>query len=175
MLLLSLKAPQIHAGVHTLDLCSGWSWVELCRICMKSPNVKVQLLQLKPKWIGMSERCSVYTPTQSCKGVYWGNTSENTCVGGPWVCRYDLWDWSLHCSANTELLFCFFSGPNRGHYIAIVKSHDFWLLFDDDIVEVSKFMCRYIWFSFHSNISLIFFWPCCVSSFCPCRKLMHRL
>lgn len=32
-------------------------------------------------------------------------------------------------------LFCF-SGPNRGHYITIVKSHGFWLLFDDDIVEV---------------------------------------
>lgn len=30
----------------------------------------------------------------------------------------------------------FFSGPNRGHYITIVKSHGFWLLFDDDIVEV---------------------------------------
>ena len=30
------------------------------------------------------------------------------------------------------------SGPNRGHYIAIVKSHDFWLLFDDDIVEVRE-------------------------------------
>lgn len=29
-----------------------------------------------------------------------------------------------------------FSGPNRGHYITIVKSHGFWLLFDDDIVEV---------------------------------------
>lgn len=29
------------------------------------------------------------------------------------------------------------SGPNRGHYITIVKSHGFWLLFDDDIVEVS--------------------------------------
>lgn len=28
------------------------------------------------------------------------------------------------------------SGPNRGHYITIVKSHGFWLLFDDDIVEV---------------------------------------
>nr|XP_048719852.1 ubiquitin carboxyl-terminal hydrolase 46-like isoform X5 [Caretta caretta] len=27
------------------------------------------------------------------------------------------------------------SGPNRGHYITIVKSHGFWLLFDDDIVE----------------------------------------
>lgn len=28
------------------------------------------------------------------------------------------------------------SGPNRGHYISIVKSHDFWLLFDDDMVDV---------------------------------------
>ena len=28
------------------------------------------------------------------------------------------------------------SGPNRGHYITIVKSHGYWLLFDDDIVEV---------------------------------------
>ncbi|XP_071846553.1 ubiquitin carboxyl-terminal hydrolase 46-like [Apostichopus japonicus] len=27
------------------------------------------------------------------------------------------------------------SGPNRGHYITIVKSHGFWLLFDDDVVE----------------------------------------
>ncbi|BES90270.1 Ubiquitin carboxyl-terminal hydrolase [Nesidiocoris tenuis] len=27
------------------------------------------------------------------------------------------------------------SGPNRGHYISIVKSHDFWLLFDDDMVD----------------------------------------
>lgn len=29
------------------------------------------------------------------------------------------------------------SGPNRGHYISIVKSYDFWLLFDDDIIDVS--------------------------------------
>lgn len=29
------------------------------------------------------------------------------------------------------------SGPNRGHYISIVKSHDFWLLFDDEVVDVS--------------------------------------
>ena len=27
------------------------------------------------------------------------------------------------------------SGPNRGHYISIVKSHGFWLIFDDDIVD----------------------------------------
>lgn len=33
-------------------------------------------------------------------------------------------------------LLCLRSGPNRGHYITIVKSHGFWLLFDDDIVEV---------------------------------------
>jgi len=26
-------------------------------------------------------------------------------------------------------------GPNRGHYISIVKSYGFWLLFDDDYVE----------------------------------------
>lgn len=42
----------------------------------------------------------------------------------------------------TFLSLCF-SGPNRGHYIAIVKSHDFWLLFDDDIVEVSNFLIFY--------------------------------
>lgn len=29
------------------------------------------------------------------------------------------------------------SGPNRGHYISIVKSHGFWLLFDDDQVDVN--------------------------------------
>lgn len=42
--------------------------------------------------------------------------------------------------SNFSDLFCFiysFSGPNRGHYITIVKSHGLWLLFDDDIVEVS--------------------------------------
>lgn len=33
------------------------------------------------------------------------------------------------------------SGPNRGHYITIVKSHGFWLLFDDDIVEVRHSHC----------------------------------
>ncbi|XP_016142738.1 ubiquitin carboxyl-terminal hydrolase 12-like [Sinocyclocheilus grahami] len=38
---------------------------------------------------------------------------------------YDLVAVVVHCG----------SGPNRGHYITIVKSHDFWLLFDDDIVE----------------------------------------
>lgn len=38
---------------------------------------------------------------------------------------YDLVAVVIHCG----------SGPNRGHYITIVKSHGFWLLFDDDIVE----------------------------------------
>lgn len=41
------------------------------------------------------------------------------------------------CYGLCSFLILFYSGPNRGHYIAIVKSHDFWLLFDDDIVEVS--------------------------------------
>lgn len=38
---------------------------------------------------------------------------------------YDLIAVVVHCG----------SGPNRGHYITIVKSHGLWLLFDDDIVE----------------------------------------
>ena len=41
---------------------------------------------------------------------------------------YDLIAVVIHCG----------SGPNRGHYISIVKSHGFWLLFDDDIVDVRK-------------------------------------
>lgn len=27
-------------------------------------------------------------------------------------------------------------GLNRGHYISVVKSHDYWFLFDDEQVEV---------------------------------------
>jgi len=38
---------------------------------------------------------------------------------------YDLVAVVVHCG----------SGPNRGHYISIVKSHGIWLLFDDDIVD----------------------------------------
>lgn len=41
---------------------------------------------------------------------------------------YDLVAVVIHCG----------SGPNRGHYISIVKSHGFWLLFDDDMVDVSR-------------------------------------
>ncbi|CAG0902562.1 unnamed protein product, partial [Cyprideis torosa] len=38
---------------------------------------------------------------------------------------YDLVAVVVHCG----------SGLNRGHYISLVKSHNLWLLFDDDIVE----------------------------------------
>lgn len=38
---------------------------------------------------------------------------------------YDLCAVVVHCG----------STPNRGHYITLVKSHNFWLLFDDDIVD----------------------------------------
>ncbi|MCP9258897.1 Ubiquitin carboxyl-terminal hydrolase 46 [Dirofilaria immitis] len=41
---------------------------------------------------------------------------------------YDLCAVVVHCG----------STPNRGHYITLVKSHNFWLLFDDDIVDVSE-------------------------------------
>lgn len=39
---------------------------------------------------------------------------------------YDLVAVVVHCG----------SGPNRGHYISLVKSHGFWLLFDDDVVDI---------------------------------------
>lgn len=32
------------------------------------------------------------------------------------------------------------SSLNRGHYISIVKSEDIWILFDDDLVDVSTYM-----------------------------------
>uniref|UniRef100_A0A0N4ZYF5 Ubiquitin carboxyl-terminal hydrolase n=1 Tax=Parastrongyloides trichosuri TaxID=131310 RepID=A0A0N4ZYF5_PARTI len=38
---------------------------------------------------------------------------------------YDLVSVVVHCG----------STPNRGHYITLVKSQNFWLLFDDDIVD----------------------------------------
>lgn len=38
---------------------------------------------------------------------------------------YDLVGVVVHCG----------TGPNRGHYITIVKSYGYWLLFDDDYVE----------------------------------------
>ena len=40
---------------------------------------------------------------------------------------YDLISVVIHCG----------SGLSRGHYISIVKSHGMWVLFDDDIVDVS--------------------------------------
>ncbi|KQL56309.1 hypothetical protein AAES_25732 [Amazona aestiva] len=45
--------------------------------------------------------------------------------------------WSCLCKQKSNKSSILFSGsgPNRGHYITIVKSHGFWLLFDDDIVE----------------------------------------
>lgn len=46
---------------------------------------------------------------------------------------YDLMAVVIHCG----------SGPNRGHYISIVKSHGFWLLFDDDMVDVSAQITSY--------------------------------
>lgn len=50
---------------------------------------------------------------------------------------YDLVAVVVHCG----------STATRGHYITVVKSHGFWLLFDDDIVDVSKFVENFDCFS----------------------------
>lgn len=36
------------------------------------------------------------------------------------------------------------SGTNRGHYYSIVKSHNNWLLFDDDVVDVRHYILNLI-------------------------------
>lgn len=59
---------------------------------------------------------------------------------------YDLVAVVIHCG----------SGPNRGHYISIVKSHGFWLLFDDDMVDVSIKKTRHS-YSIVLNITIVFF------------------
>ncbi|RXM30348.1 Ubiquitin carboxyl-terminal hydrolase 46 [Acipenser ruthenus] len=57
---------------------------------------------------------------------------------------YDLVAVVVHCG----------SGPNRGHYITIVKSHGFWLLFDDDIVEVHRLFNEVVDEIMDDNLSL---------------------
>ena len=47
---------------------------------------------------------------------------------------YDLIAVVVHCG----------QGPNRGHYITIVKSYGYWLLFDDQYMEVSAVWQRAI-------------------------------
>lgn len=50
------------------------------------------------------------------------NLKEESCVNDK---LYDLVAVVVHCGAT----------PNRGHYITLVKSQNYWLLFDDDIVD----------------------------------------
>eukprot|EP01135_Chromosphaera_perkinsii_P011922 Nk52_evm39s2531 gene=Nk52_evmTU39s2531 len=47
------------------------------------------------------------------------------------------------------------SGPNHGHYISIVKSHDYWLIFDDDNVELmeEKYIQSFFGSSWDTNSS----------------------
>lgn len=69
--------------------------------------------------------------------------------------------------SRVTVCLCVLSGPNRGHYITIVKSHGFWLLFDDDIVEVR-----------HSHSQPVLFcslFPDSAESECSCRRLNIRL
>lgn len=69
--------------------------------------------------------------------------------------------------SRVTVCLCVLSGPNRGHYITIVKSHGFWLLFDDDIVEVRHS---------HSQPALFcsLFLPSPKHSSCLCRAENRR-
>lgn len=67
------------------------------------------------------------------QSVQQGFLSNGTGNSGPPPPDQGVHPWTNCCLTH---LLCPCSGPNRGHYITIVKSHGFWLLFDDDIVEV---------------------------------------
>ena len=57
------------------------------------------------------------------------------------------------------------SGPTRGHYITIVKSHNRWLSFDDEYVEVtSEFSCIFIVFAHRKYLHII------LNNFMDCLK-----
>lgn len=75
-------------------------------------------------------------------------------------------------NVNLVTFFCLFfaSGPNRGHYITIVKSHGFWLLFDDDIVEVGKQMI----ISEGAGVETVF-WDVCIWTFSKIDLYSHHL
>ena len=55
---------------------------------------------------------------------------------------YDLVSVVVHCGL----------GPNRGHYICIVKTLGEWVLFDDDVVEVRQI----VKFLIHSFLTAFF-------------------
>lgn len=62
-----------------------------------------------------NKRCSSLTKAEDC------TNSDRI---------YDLVSLVVHCGI----------GPNRGHYIAVVKRDGAWLVFDDETVDVSRFL-----------------------------------
>jgi len=105
------------------DICSSYQEAQKCMRVKKLPIIlalhlkRFKYVEQYNRHIKVSHR--VVFPLE----LRLFNTSEE-CPDR----LYDLVSVVVHCG----------SGPNRGHYISIVKSHDFWLLFDDDIVDVSK-------------------------------------
>nr|CAG4636183.1 EOG090X06IH [Eubosmina coregoni] len=102
------------------DICSSYQEAQKCMRVKKLPVIlalhlkRFKYVEQYNRHIKVSHR--VVFPLE----LRLFNTSEE-CPDR----LYDLVSVVVHCG----------SGPNRGHYISIVKSHDFWLLFDDDIVD----------------------------------------
>nr|CAG4643216.1 EOG090X06IH [Ilyocryptus agilis] len=102
------------------DICSSYQEAQKCMRVKKLPVIlalhlkRFKYVEQYNRHIKVSHR--VVFPLE----LRLFNTSEE-CPDR----LYDLVAVVVHCG----------SGPNRGHYISIVKSHDFWLLFDDDIVD----------------------------------------
>lgn len=82
---------------------------------------------VKPKNVNSVIR-QYQTTLKAGKSNSASNSQNHVGEQQPCLCKYR--------SNKSSISFSPGSGPNRGHYITIVKSHGFWLLFDDDIVEV---------------------------------------
>lgn len=80
---------------------------------------------------------------------------------------------TLITSSQQVLLSLFLSGPNRGHYITIVKSHGYWLLFDDDVVEVNH--CGNPISTWSSTTAPVIMFPCRRLSHTQLRASLVRL
>nr|CAD7457617.1 unnamed protein product [Timema tahoe] len=96
----------------------------------KSSNGDIPVPQPEPTWVHeifqgilTSETRCLNCETVSSKDEDFFDLQSDDAVNPDRM--YDLVAVVIHCG----------SGPNRGHYISIVKSHGFWLLFDDDMVD----------------------------------------
>ena len=64
-----------------------------------------------------------------------------------------------HTHPLTVLAYFLCSSPHQGHYITLVKNGGYWIIFDDDIVEVHP-LCVCVCVCASLSVSCTIFHPC---------------